>query len=74
MTPVKSSNLEAVHHEGSTLSIRFKGGAVWDYQDVPKELHDRMMAAHDAGDSIGRFFHANIRHQFKATKRETPND
>ncbi len=70
MKEVKSSNLEAVHHEGSTLSIRFKGGAIWDYQHVPTDLHVKMMEAHDKGESIGKFFHAHIRNKFAATKRD----
>lgn len=70
MKEVKSSTIHAVDHDGSKLTMHFKSGGVYDYPDVPKDLHDRMIAAHDAGESIGKFFHAHIRNNFKATKRE----
>lgn len=74
MKEVKSSNIHSVDHQDGTLTIKFHSGAEWDYSDVPAELHAKMMEAHDRGESIGKFFHANIRNQFKATKRESQND
>lgn len=71
MTPVKSSTISAVHHDGKQMTVRFKNGGAYDYPDVPKHLYDRMMAAHGAGESIGKFFHAHIKMAgFKHKKRE----
>ena len=75
MTPVKSSTIDSVDHDGDKLTVKFKSGAtLYDYPDVPKELHDRMMAHHAEGGSIGKFFHANIRNVFKHQKREEKSD
>jgi hypothetical protein len=65
-----SSNIEAVGHDGKTLSVRFKGGAHYDYADFPSDLHDEWMKAHEAGESAGKFFHAKIKNAFKGVKRE----
>ncbi len=71
MTPVKSSTIEAVDHDGRQLTVQFKNGGTYDYPDVPKELHNRMMAAHDAGESIGKFFHEHVKKAgFTYNKRE----
>jgi hypothetical protein len=71
MTEIKSSTIAAVDHDGKQLTVKFKSGATYDYPDVPKELHDRMMAAHDAGESIGKFFHEHIKKGgFAYNKRE----
>lgn len=61
MKPVQSSTIAAVGHDGKQLTVQFKNGGTYDYPDVPIELHDRMMAAHDAGESIGKFFHAHVK-------------
>jgi hypothetical protein len=70
MKQVKSSTICAVDYDGDKLTLKFKSGGIYDYPDVPKELHDRMMAVHDAGESIGKFFHANIRDVYSHKKRE----
>ena len=69
MKQVTSSTIDSVAHDGKQLTVQFKSGGVYDYPDIPKELHDRMMAAHDAGESIGKFFHANIKGNFAHKKR-----
>lgn len=51
MTLVKSSTISAVHHDGKQMTVRFKNGGTYDYPDVPQHLYDRMMAAHDSGES-----------------------
>ncbi len=38
--PVKSSMIESLAHEGTTLHAKFKGGAVYEYQGVsPDQFH-----------------------------------
>lgn len=65
-----SSNIAAIDHVDGKLYVKFHSGAEYDYPDVPADLHARMMAAHDAGESVGKFFHAHIRNKFTGTKRE----
>lgn len=65
-----SSNIEGVHHDGKTLTVQFKGGNQYDYEDFPADLHAKWMAAHDAGESVGKFFHAHIKPHYTGKKRE----
>lgn len=37
MTPVVSSNVAEIGHEGTTMRIMFKGGALYDYSPVSAE-------------------------------------
>ena len=62
MVPVVSSNIAAVGYDeqARSLTIQFRGGSVFIYDDVPTELHDQLMAA----ESPGKFFAANIRDAF----------
>jgi hypothetical protein len=58
-TPVKSSQIVSVGHdpEKDILEIEFRGGGVYQYPNFPAEKHAEMMAS----DSVGKYFHANIR-------------
>lgn len=70
MTPVKSSNIEAVGYDivEQKLTVRFKGGATHCYEGVPPKKHRELMAA----DSVGSYFHANIRNDHKSSKVGDP--
>ena len=62
MTPVASSNLEAVGHDGASLYIRFKGkdgapGPVWRYRGVAAAHAPAMIAA----ESPGQYFHRVVK-------------
>ncbi len=61
LTPVVSSNVEAIGHEGSTLFVRFKGGGLYVYAGVPVETYQEGLAS----DSPGRWFRDKIRGKFK---------
>lgn len=65
-----SSNIEDVHHDGKTLTVKFKDGNQYDYEDFPADLHAKWMAAHDAGESVGKFYHAHIKPHYAGKKRE----
>lgn len=54
---VESSNLDEVKHEGTTMSVRFKGGAEYEYQNVSQELFENVLG----GSSIGRRFNELIK-------------
>jgi len=59
---VDSSSLESVGYDVSThvLEIAFRNGGVYQYEDVPPEVFEDLMAA----DSLGRFFTARIRPRY----------
>lgn len=59
MTPVQSSNIAAIGHDpiNLTLTVEFKSGARYLYQNVPTDLFDQMVKA----DSIGSAFHNLIK-------------
>ena len=60
---IKSSNIIAVGHAETTLRIQFKNG-VYEYDGVTKEVFDQFLAA----ESIGKYFHRNIRGIFPYEK------
>ncbi len=66
MFKVDSSNINSVGYDTKTrkLRIKFNNKTVHDYIDVAPELFNDLMDA----DSIGKFFHANIRNKFKGEK------
>jgi hypothetical protein len=66
LSPVTSSNIEAVGHEGTTLYVRFKGGAVWSYANVMPASHQEMMAQESIGGYFAKHIKPNAHH--KATK------
>ena len=65
LTPVKSSQIEAVGHnpEINTLRIQFKSrdpkkpGSTYDYANVTPEQHKAMVEA----ESVGSHFYKNIK-------------
>lgn len=62
---VKSSNVEAVKHDPVTnvLSVRFIGGNVYNYADVPADKHVALLGA----ESIGKHLRDHIqgKHDYK---------
>lgn len=56
---VDSSQLEAVAYdaENKVLQVEFKGGSVYEYENVEPSIHEGLMKA----ESIGRFFNQNIK-------------
>jgi len=71
MTPVQSSNVHSVGHDGEALFIRFKGaggipGAAYRYATAGKEHLDAMLKA----DSPGRYLIDRIRPHHAGKKVE----
>jgi hypothetical protein len=66
MTPVDSSNIEAIGHhpESNTLRVKFLTGATYDYHDVPPESYQALVNA----PSAGSHFHKHIKGQHHFTK------
>ncbi len=56
MTPVVSSNVESIGHNGEALFIKFKNGGTYRYPTAGRIVHDEMLRA----DSPGRFFRSEV--------------
>lgn len=66
LTEVQSSNIHSMGHDGHTLWVRFKSGALYSYPDVPAETyHDGLQA-----ESIGSWFRDNIRGKHEHRKHD----
>lgn len=61
---ISSSNLVAIKHEGTTLSIKFKNGKVYEYANFSAKNYQKFKDA----DSRGKYFHAYIKNNYKAKK------
>lgn len=67
MVDVTSENIAAVgyHAESKTLRVTFKkNGLTYEYRGVSQRLYDDLLGA----DSVGSFFHQNIRSEFPYSK------
>lgn len=64
--PVVSSNIASIGYseEDSRLQIEFHNGGVYDYFDVPADVHQQVMVA----ESTGRAFHQLIKGSFEYEK------
>ena len=63
MTPVKSSNIAAVGHEGDTLHVQFKNGKTYAYEGVSADKHQALMTA----ESPTKHLNAEIRPAHKCS-------
>jgi hypothetical protein len=65
--PVSSSNLASIGYEFATktLEIEFTNGTIYQYADVPADVHARLMGAA----SHGKFFNANVKKGGYAVQR-----
>ncbi|WP_375413076.1 KTSC domain-containing protein [uncultured Bradyrhizobium sp.] len=66
MTPVKSSSLKAIGYDQKSkrLTVKFRGGGTYHYENVEPDQHTKLMVA----DSIGSFFHKKILGKHKVRK------
>ncbi len=57
--PVTSSNLRSVGYDDASrkLAIEFRNGVIYEYTEVPPEIHAELMKAK----SHGKYFHSHIR-------------
>lgn len=49
---VKSSNIDAIGHEGTTLAVKFKSGGTYHYYGVSKEQFDGLHKAESIGKAM----------------------
>lgn len=59
MKPVESSLITAIGYDEATetLRIEFKSGGAYEYANVPKHVHEDMLAS----ESVGKFFLRRIK-------------
>lgn len=55
-TPVKSSFIESIGHEGDTLEVALKDGGLYKYTGVSRETYDSLIEA----ESIGKVFREQV--------------
>jgi hypothetical protein len=68
-TPVESSNIESIsEHDGDNkcFEVRFKGGGLYRYKNVPKSAHSAFMSS----DSKGKHFASEIKNKYEWEKLE----
>lgn len=61
-----SSNIEQVDYDGNTLvlTVHFKNGGKYQYAGVPPGIFEKFTEA----ESLGSFFHKNIRSKYDSKK------
>lgn len=55
MTGVKSSLIESIGHQGTTLAVKFKSGATYHYPDVTPLQFANLQKAESIGKAFGAF-------------------
>jgi hypothetical protein len=66
-----SSNIAALGYDERTraLTVTFKGSSgSYVYDDVPPEIDAEFRAIEASGGSVGKYFQAEVRNKFRATK------
>jgi len=66
LSQVESSLIDAIGYDTETqeLTVKFKRGGVFAYEEVPKDTFQAFLNA----ESIGRYFLAHIKHKFNYRK------
>jgi len=66
---VKSSFFHSVGYDKKSqiLEIEFLNGGVYEYSEIPKKLHEDLMAA----ESHGKYYNQYIKGQFTSKKLES---
>jgi hypothetical protein len=61
MTPVTSSLIQSVGHNGLKMHVRFHNGALYEYDAVPVRVYREMIDAK----SVGAFFGKHVKGRFE---------
>lgn len=63
---VKSSNIKSVGYdqEQTLLEVEFKSGAVYQYEEVPEDVYQEMLAA----ESVGKYFNTQVKGSYSEKK------
>jgi hypothetical protein len=65
-TPVVSSNIGGLAHDGADLHVQFKNGSHYVYASVPRDIYHSALAA----ESVGKFIDQNVKGKFSHSKRK----
>lgn len=80
MTPTliikSSSNISRLDYdeETRTLIVTFKNSGIYSHDDVPPEKFAEAAKINEDGNSIGRWYQANIRGRYTSTRMPTPTE
>jgi hypothetical protein len=55
MPNVRSSHIQRVSHEGTTLKVTFQNGKTYHYEGVPETLYKSLMGAQSKGAFLYRW-------------------
>ena len=57
MVPVESSNIDSIGYDKTEelLYVRFKNGSLYNYERVPEETFNELMAADSKGSFLARY-------------------
>lgn len=66
MKEVVSTNINSVGYdeEKKVLSVQFKAGGTYEYDDVPKEEYEGLLST----ESVGKYFSSRIRNKYVTRK------
>lgn len=62
--PVESSNIATIGFANGVLEIEFKSGSVYQYYNVPADVHSKIMLA----ESKGKYFNLHIKDVYDFAK------
>lgn len=62
-TPVQSSNIISVGHDGTNLYVNYKSGT-YMYENVDKSVYESLLSS----DSKGRFMNENIKGRYNYSR------
>lgn len=61
MIAVRSSAIRAIGYDGSTLSVEFHDGDIYDHPDVPESVYRDFMNASSKGTYYNRYIRGRYR-------------
>ena len=69
LTPVQSSLISAIGHDGQALYIRFRAGGLYRYPTAGTDLHAALLSS----GSVGQYFHRHIKSSHHGTRVDEGN-
>lgn len=64
LTPVESSNVQSIGHDGTDLYVLFLNGSYYKYEDVPASKFNSLLAA----ESVGSYLNKSIKPVYTVTR------
>lgn len=54
MIQVESSNIDKIGHEGTRMRVQFKNGSIYEYQNVPAAIFEKIKTAPSVGSEFNK--------------------